>query len=65
MPGDKSLLSIGVEYLGVPGVFGVPGVVSLGFTGKVDLWVTGKVVFLVPYGSMFTILWPYLLRPKL
>ena len=38
-------MSIGVEYLGVSGVFGGPGVVALGFPDKVALWVTGKGVF--------------------
>ena len=45
MPDDKRLMSIGVKYLGVTGVFGVPGVVTLGFPGKSALWVPGKVVF--------------------
>ena len=53
MPGYKRLMSLSVEYLGVPGVFGFPGVVALAVTsvatlrvpGKDLLWVSGKVVF--------------------
>ena len=34
MPGDKMLMPIGVIYLVVTGVYGVPGVVVLGFPRK-------------------------------
>ena len=64
MPGDERLMSLVVEGLEVLGVLGFPGVVVLGvyvdvaleFTGKVALWVPGKVVFLFPDVSMFTTL---------
>ena len=45
MPGDERLMSLCVEYLGVLGVLVVPGVVSLGVTGKVYLWFPSKVFF--------------------
>ena len=64
MPGDEGLMYLGVEDLGVIGVFVVPSVVSLGVTGKVYLWFPGKVVFWVPGGSIFTIFFPYSLRHK-
>ena len=72
MPGDKRLISLGVEDHGVLGIFGVPGVIDLEFRGvfalevpvKADLWVPVKVVFWVSAGSMFTIFSPYLLIPN-
>ena len=70
MPVDEILMSLGVEYLGVIGIFGVTYVIALGFhgvdalgvPGKVDLWVPSKVFILVPDVSMFTIFSSYLLR---
>ena len=64
MPGDKGLLSLGVEDLGVTGVFEVPGVCALGVTGEVALWIPSKVVFWVTDGSMFTVFFPNQLIPK-
>ena len=49
-------MSLGVEYLGVIGVFGVPDIVSLGVTGKDAIWVHGKVVFWVSCRSTLTII---------
>ena len=46
MPGDKMLMSLGVEeYFGFTGVvaLNIPGVVSPGVTGKVAIWVHGVV----------------------
>ena len=37
MPGDKRSMFLGVEYLGVLGVFVVPGVAELRVPGKVAL----------------------------
>ena len=53
MPGYKRVISLGVECLRVPSVFGVLSVVSLGvpsvfavrIPGKVSFWVIGKVFF--------------------
>ena len=53
MLGDKMLISLGVEDLGVSVIFGVPdsiglgvtGIVTLGVLGKFSLWVASKVVF--------------------
>ena len=67
----KGLVSLGVEDLGFPGIFGVPDVfalgvhscVALGVNGKVALWVPGKVLFWGNDGSI-TIFWPNSLRPK-
>ena len=64
IPGDKRLMSLGVEDIGVPGVFWVPGVVSLGVSSKLALWVPIEVVFWVPNVSIFTILCLNPLRPK-
>ena len=64
MPGGEKLMSLGVEDLGVLGVFGVPGAVDLGVPGKFPFGLLVKVVFLVSGVSMFTIFCPYSLRPK-
>ena len=64
IPGDKSLMSLGVLELGYPGIFGVPGVFFLRVTSFFALGVTGKVVFGVPDWSVFTIFCHNLLRPK-
>ena len=45
MTGDKRLISLGVLNLGVPGVFGVPGVVALGVTSKFAFGVTNGYMF--------------------
>ena len=55
MPGDERLTSIGVEDLGVIGIFvflsvvalGIPGVNFIGLPGKLSCWIPGKVVFWV------------------
>ena len=52
MTGDKRLIYLGLEDLGVIGVFGVPDVVALGvldvnflmIPGKIDICVPSKVV---------------------
>ena len=57
-------MSLGVEGIGVIGVFGVPSVVALGFPDKFNSWVPGKVIFGVSGGSMFTIFCPNSIKPK-
>ena len=64
MPGGKRLMSIGILYLGVPGVFGVPGVVALGVPGVVTIDVPVRVAFGVPDGYMFTVFCHNSLRPS-
>ena len=72
MPGGKRIISIGVVDLGVPVDFlftdivdlGVTGVVAIGVSGKVSLRVPGNFFFLFPNGYIFTIFFPYSLRPK-
>ena len=56
MPGDKTLMSLHPVYLGVPVIFGVPGVVALGVPGRVPLE--------VPDGSTFTVFCPNSLSPN-
>ena len=46
MPGNESLMSLGVEDFGVNRVFGVPSVFYLGVPGKGSLWVPRKVFIL-------------------
>ena len=48
MPGDKILMSLGVLDLGVTSIFVVPGVVDLGFSGKISPGVTAKVASGLP-----------------